>query len=243
LGRGRARATIVASESRAFLAYYESETCARPDHDEVRLIELVDCVAVRQGPPTDETLHGHPLWDRGLTFYQLHEIENSGWLTSLRDMNRVHPGSPDLPWPDARHYLFAFHDSTVDAVASDVAVREAFPSRLRWRSQRQRVDCCAGMRTDATPASSPHSCQTKVSAAHVKSRACPIRLRTPEALLTCVVVAGQSSGEGDGACRGSAANSSSRGGWSAIIAFRLVARRERRPGAARSPGPRAEGAP
>lgn len=107
--------TIVASEDRKLLAFEHPDGSAR-------ILDLVNCTAIKFGFPNDEALHGHPLAAAGLTPYALHEIEHSPWLDELRSMERVHERSTTLPFPAARHFVFTFHDATFEAVAQAVRV-------------------------------------------------------------------------------------------------------------------------
>ena len=46
--------------------------------------------------------------------------------------------APEVPFPHARHFVLAFKDGTLEAVAQDVVVRERFRSyddALRWMSR------------------------------------------------------------------------------------------------------------
>jgi hypothetical protein len=58
------------------------------------------------GPPNDERLHEHPLYERGLRCYAFHRIR--------------HPGTNDNWW------IVAFHDETLDVRAGSA---KAFPMR------------------------------------------------------------------------------------------------------------------
>ena len=93
--------------------------------DEGTLIELTfrSCSSIKFGSPSDEVLHGHPLYGRGLEFYEAHKIHNSGWIEELEAIQESHhryrgPGSVR-----GNHYILAFHDETFEAVAEHVDVR------------------------------------------------------------------------------------------------------------------------
>jgi hypothetical protein len=109
---------VVASESRTLFAFdaWEDDGGGR------RVAEFVGCVSVRFGFPNDEALHGHPLYDRGLNLYKVHEVVNSHWLEELRAIERHHDMSPAVPFEDARHYVLTFHDSTLEAIAYEIRV-------------------------------------------------------------------------------------------------------------------------
>jgi hypothetical protein len=117
---------VVASERRTLFGYYVPDGDA--DTGEVRVAEFVGCTSVRFGSPSDETLNGHPLYGHGLQFCAAHEVIGSSWLSEVRRMESTHPRALPHPLPEARHFLLAFHDSTLEAIARDVVVLEAFES-------------------------------------------------------------------------------------------------------------------
>lgn len=81
------------------------------------------------GPPNDEGLGTHPLAERGLKWYSVHEIQKSSFVVSQwRVVSHRHP---------RRHFVVTFQDSTFECVAADcvlagvyasadIATREAF---------------------------------------------------------------------------------------------------------------------
>jgi hypothetical protein len=79
--------------------------------------------------PNDEVLHGHRLYGAGPGYYQLHEVDNSAWLIELRAIEAVHDHAPRLPFENARHFVLTFHDSTVEAIATDVRLVDSYGTR------------------------------------------------------------------------------------------------------------------
>ncbi len=75
------------------------------------------------GAPGDETLVGHPLAARGLTYYSVFEVLHSSWVRSLERMNAVHPRHSPSFFDSARHFIFTFHDSTFECVAGSYESR------------------------------------------------------------------------------------------------------------------------
>jgi hypothetical protein len=69
------------------------------------------------GAPSEESIKGHPLSTRGLSSHMIAEIENSSWVSDLEQMDSHAPH----PWSlkNFRHIIFAFHDDTLECVASD----------------------------------------------------------------------------------------------------------------------------
>ena len=79
--------------------------------------------SIKFGGPNDEVMHGHPLSGRGLVQYGAHVIHESPWLAEEEQINSVHPHHNAEGYRRLRHYLFAFHDETFEALARDVEVR------------------------------------------------------------------------------------------------------------------------
>jgi hypothetical protein len=75
------------------------------------------------GPPNDEAFTGHPLASRGLEPYAVFEVEQSSWIRQLERMNAVHPNHKPELFASYRHFVFAFHDSTFEAVADGFEVQ------------------------------------------------------------------------------------------------------------------------
>jgi hypothetical protein len=123
---GAPQPIVFRSERRTLLAFFAADD-ERGD-DEVVSAEFENCAAITCGFPNDEVLHGHALWGRGLEFYRLHEVKESDWLDELRAVEAVHDQAPTMPFSQARHFVLTFHDSTVEAVADDLVVRDRYPS-------------------------------------------------------------------------------------------------------------------
>jgi hypothetical protein len=137
---------LLSSGHRTFVAFYLDEPDPDWDGTYVHVIDPTDeapaslgvgefmrCSAVKLGPPNDEVLRGHRLYGRGLDGYGAYVVENSRWVAELMEVNSVHDQYRAENWADARHFLFVFHDETVEAVARDVEVkmfRESMPALL-----------------------------------------------------------------------------------------------------------------
>jgi hypothetical protein len=116
------------SGSRTFLVYYlrrddplfDGLDLSEPGWDQehgVGIVEFRQVLAVKMGSPNDEVLRGHPLYGYGLEFYVAQAVINSPWIRELADVNRVHSQFSEEKWADARHFMFPFHDETVECVA------------------------------------------------------------------------------------------------------------------------------
>ncbi len=118
---------LIVGDYRTLLAFYIPDLDAI-EGKRVRTAELVRCTSVQFGFPNDETLQGHRLWGQGLTFYALHEVYDSTWIELLRSIERVHPAAPAVPFPDAKHFILAFHDSTLEAIATRIVPLDTYSS-------------------------------------------------------------------------------------------------------------------
>ncbi len=112
---------LIAGARRAVVLCYESLATGEEEH--VIEISFEGCSNVQMGHPNDEVLHGHPLWGRGLSLYEAHVVHNSPWLEEHRRINSVHDYHSDATWERLHHYLLAFHDEVVEALASDISAR------------------------------------------------------------------------------------------------------------------------
>ena len=87
-----------------------------------RLIVVVRfplCCYFMFGAPNDEALSGHPLYNRGLEFYSVHEVQNSSLIDLLEHRNSLHPSHDRTFLRDKKHYIFTFQDSTLECVATE----------------------------------------------------------------------------------------------------------------------------
>lgn len=74
-------------------------------------------LAFQFGPPNDEAISGHRLYPLGLRAYEAFEVRNSSWIASLEKANRVHSSHTPELFSDYRHFIVAFHDSTLEFIA------------------------------------------------------------------------------------------------------------------------------
>ena len=104
---------VYADDSRFVMRYYTHD-----DNIAVIIFPLVSIV--KFGSPNDESLGGHPLINKGLEFYSVHKVENSTWIAELEIQNSVHHRhDKDFFLRDKHHYIFTFHDSTLELVATE----------------------------------------------------------------------------------------------------------------------------
>jgi len=102
---------IIANESSLLLRYMTHE-----GRVVIAYFPLVS--SVQFGAPNDEALGGHPLSGRGLKHYSVHKIRDSSRIQALERQNAVHPQHDKVRYLAGRkHYIFTFHDSTLEVVA------------------------------------------------------------------------------------------------------------------------------
>jgi hypothetical protein len=96
----------------AYLLFYGPETAAS---EVVVTVKFEGTIAMRSGPPSDESLMGHRLWGKGLQFHAAHVVDNSDWVRELesKESHRASAG-----WVRSHtHFLFTFHDETIECLA------------------------------------------------------------------------------------------------------------------------------
>lgn len=110
---GSPEPSVWANESKLVLSYITSE--------ETIAVILFPLVSIYKfGSPNDESLGGHPLIKNGLKHYNVHRVENSSWLSELEKQNSVHPRhDKTFFFKDKCHYIFTFHDSTLEIIANE----------------------------------------------------------------------------------------------------------------------------
>lgn len=136
---GAPHPVVVSDEGKAVLAFYlqdipedwDGTTVRIIRHDSegpVALVEFKWCHVHMFGPPSEDTYHGHPLAERGLSPFGAYEVLTSSWIRSLERMNSVHEHhKPEMFW-ERRHFIFAFHDSTFECVAEGFQLTETHGS-------------------------------------------------------------------------------------------------------------------
>ncbi len=74
------------------------------------------------GGSNDEALSGHRLWGRGLQFYAFQEVINSAWIAQRETENSVHEYHHGGWHARLRHFIYTFHDETLECIAADFVV-------------------------------------------------------------------------------------------------------------------------
>lgn len=112
---------IIAAEG-GFVAIYFVERKDRSADTQVAVLLVDSCVSLQFGQPNDEAISGHRLHPLGLGPYAAYEVLNSSLIEALEKANRVHWRHDPAHYSDYRHFIFTFHDSTLEFVAREFAV-------------------------------------------------------------------------------------------------------------------------
>lgn len=84
------------------------------------VIEFPSCSQFTFGHPNDEVLRSHPLIEKGLEYYSVHRVENSSRLLALEKSNSIHHRhNAESFLKNMRHYIFTFHDSTLECLVTE----------------------------------------------------------------------------------------------------------------------------
>lgn len=86
------------------------------------MVRVKPCLAFKFGYPNDEALPGHPLYARGSHGTAVYEVLGSSWLATLAEQNRVKFPDWDLTELGVRHFLFSFHDTTLEVLGRSLDV-------------------------------------------------------------------------------------------------------------------------
>jgi hypothetical protein len=115
------------SEHRAFLVFRLQIVDLNLDGTYVQIVRANDPVAsthaivkfehswiAKMGAPNDEVYNGHPLNGKGLEAYVALRVVNSPWIKELVAINSIHLNHRPEFYSDLNHYMFGFHDTTVE---------------------------------------------------------------------------------------------------------------------------------
>jgi hypothetical protein len=84
------------------------------------VVEFYHAYSIKLGGPNDEALDGHPLSGRGLRPYAAHQVVNSRWIAAEEQINSVHPNHHGGWHDQLNHYVFCFHDETLECLAEGI---------------------------------------------------------------------------------------------------------------------------
>jgi hypothetical protein len=120
---------VVADEQGVVLSYVSDDEGSTKGTPTFCLVKFHLARTHLFGAPNDETLEGHPLWDRGLGFYGVFRVDESSLVRHLARMNSVHKQHDYSTFDGLTHYIFTFHDSTFECVARSY---EVLIERVAW---------------------------------------------------------------------------------------------------------------
>lgn len=86
------------------------------------VIRVPSCLAFKFGYPNDEARPGHPLYARGFVGTAVYEVLESSWVAELARQNRVRFPDSDVARQGVRHFLFAFHETTLEVLCRSLDV-------------------------------------------------------------------------------------------------------------------------
>ena len=76
-----------------------------------------DPIIYKYGYPNDEV--SHPLTKYGLGFYGLFKVDNSPWMTEIKDNNKSHHSHNDSMFDNYKHYIAKFKDITIEILCTE----------------------------------------------------------------------------------------------------------------------------
>lgn len=115
---------VLSSGYKTFLTYFTQDGDNSSAYESIAIVEFRLCHSHRFGIVNDEAASGHPLYGKGLEVYGAHEIENSKWISELKDIHRVHPYYLEGRWDKRKHYLLFFHDEIFECVAEGYSIEK-----------------------------------------------------------------------------------------------------------------------
>jgi len=138
---------ILANDDNLVLAYEVA-----PSGEDYAIIKFIRPRAHYFGSPSDETVSGHPLAQRGLGPYGVFEVRNSSWIRALEQMNRVHPNHNASRFGALRHFVFTFHDNMFECVAHGTVLAAKFSNEVETVKKTSKSD---GKPFEAKPVARP----------------------------------------------------------------------------------------
>lgn len=86
------------------------------------LVRARRCREYSLGAPSDETVQSHPFYPIGLRSYGAYEVLQSAWIAQLERSNRIHPRHTRGLFDGVRHFIFTFHDETLEIACETLDV-------------------------------------------------------------------------------------------------------------------------
>lgn len=126
---------VFSNGQKTYLIYLIDEIESKIDNSTIQMIDNASDIlyslaliefdghTFRFGIANDEVFSGLPLYNKGLKPYCAHVIENSSWISDLKEIHKVHPYYDNDKWIDLKHYVLLFHDEIFEIVAKDFIVK------------------------------------------------------------------------------------------------------------------------
>ena len=83
-------------------------------NNEPERLEPVDAPQSNAGAPNDEAIQGHRLYHLGLRPCSAFQVMNSSSIAEMEMAHRVHPYHDVGAYRTKRHFIFTFHDTTLE---------------------------------------------------------------------------------------------------------------------------------
>lgn len=116
---------LMADDDRLVFSFNATRLAADGYHREDAgraVVRVSSFLALRFGYPNDEARPGHPLYARGFVGTAVYEVLESSWTAELARQNRVRFPDSDVTTWGARHFLFAFHETTLEVLCRGLEV-------------------------------------------------------------------------------------------------------------------------
>lgn len=114
---------LLTNGQKTYLLFYLQERLLEKWQNEAIVqVQFMGCFNTRFGAPNEEVMHGHPLYGKGIDYYEAQIVHNSKWLAEIEAINRVHAQYNPDRWRRLNHYLFWFHDDTFECLANSFEV-------------------------------------------------------------------------------------------------------------------------
>ena len=125
---------VISDEDDLYCAYYlqntpadwDGTTVKKMDKDSegkpIAIVKFPHFHVFQFGPPNDEAFNGHPLYAKGLKPYGAYEIKKSSWIDYFEKINSVHPFHRKNRFKQYKHFIFSFHDTTLEVVAESYEI-------------------------------------------------------------------------------------------------------------------------
>jgi hypothetical protein len=123
---------ILSNEHELLVAYYMQEQPEDFELEAIGLVKFIGFHSYKFGAPNDEAFHGHPLSKNGLKPYGTFVIQDSTWIKELCNQNNVHPYHSDELFKRLSHFIWSFHDTTLEVVAKgyEFSLHQGSPSSV-----------------------------------------------------------------------------------------------------------------